>query len=170
MIPALLAIALITQPPIVAETAARWDGHGVQVAAVAVNCGYENAFYFDSLGLVAVCNEMLEHGPDVARFVINHEMGHAWMAQNGIGDSERGADELALLMSTKKEALAAAAYFHGLGSGDDGDDGQHQSHQARGDEFVCLAYGLYDPMQTAVVCRMYAASVRENWMRMGFAR
>lgn len=143
----------------------RW-GDEVKVDVVQASCGEENAMYFPSLDLVVMCRE-LDHLPAAARFVLNHELGHAWMDQHDIADSERGADELALLMSTKDEAVAAAAWFDGMVDSTNPFD-EHQLHSERAASFRCLAYGLHLPEQTTGICRMYAGSVREQWARLGF--
>jgi hypothetical protein len=152
--------------PDLSATARRWKGK-VAVDVVQASCGMENAMYFPSLQLVVMCRE-LDYSPAMARFVLNHEMGHAWMYQHDVPNSERGADELALLMSTKAEAIAAADFFDKLGEDDDGDDGEHQSHTDRAATFRCVAYGLHMPTQTTAICRMYAESLREQWARLGF--
>jgi hypothetical protein len=167
-----LTLALLFQPAFIKDVTSRWADTGVEVDAVAASCGYENAFYVPDMRLIVVCRELVEADEANARFVLNHELGHAWMFQHGVPNSERGADELAVLMSTKAEALANAHWLmrlakeEGADAGDD--DGQHQTHADRAASVFCLTYGLYEPDKTTPVCRMYAESLREQWTRLGF--
>jgi Putative metallopeptidase len=150
----------------------RWDGYFEKPPSITqADCGEENAYYFGALHLVVMCREM-DAMPAVARFVLNHELGHAWSAAHGVPDSERAADELALIMSTKDEAFAAAAWFNRMAD-EQGDAHNpldpHQPHRDRASTFWCLTYGLHAPTQTSSICRMYAASVLEHWtLRLGF--
>ena len=145
----------------IAPELAKWEG-AVDVTVTTATCRDENAFYFPGLELVVVCKE-LDAKPAVQRFVFNHEMGHAWMFQHNVPNSERGADELGALMSSYEDTIAAAHWFAGMGGG--GDDGVHQAHTDRAASLFCLAYGLHKPDMTTPVCRMYADSVAEQWTR-----
>lgn len=161
MIVWLLVLSLLTKN--IEPELKKWEGM-VDVTVSSATCRDENAYYFPWLELVVVCKE-LDARPDVQRFVFNHEMGHAWMYQHGVPNTERGADEIAVLMSDFEDTLAAAAWFHEMAKGESGDDGSHQSHKERGDALICLAYGLHKPEQTTSICRMYAGSVVDQWQR-----
>lgn len=142
----------------------KWDDTGVDVNVTRATCRDENAYYFPSLQLVVICKE-LDDKPEVQRFVFNHEMGHAWMFQHGVPNSERGADEIAAMMSSYEDTLAAAHWFAGMAKGSSGDDGEHQAHADRAASLFCLAYGFHKPELTTPLCRMYADSVVEHWER-----
>jgi hypothetical protein len=131
---------------------------------VSRKCGMDNAFYTPWTKTVTMCTELYNR-PALARFIFNHEMGHALMHQNAIPNSERGADEVAVLTSTPEEVIAAMFWFMDMAQDDDGDDGVHQSHRDRAASLVCLLDGLYDE-PVSRVCKAYAGSVSENWSRM----
>lgn len=142
----------------------KWEGSGVEVTVTSAACRDENAYYFPWLELVVVCRE-LDAKPGVQRFVFNHEMGHAWMYQHGVPNTERGADEIAVLMSDYEDTIAAAHWFADMAKSSSGSDGSHQSHAERAASLFCLAYGLHKPDETTAVCRMYAGSVVDQWQR-----
>lgn len=162
-----LALALTlaqTNPSFVDEVLERWDGTGISVDVVSVRCGEENAYYFPEDKVVVLCTELFAR-PLTARFVLGHELGHAWMDQHGVPGSERGADELALITSPIDEAYAAAVWFMEMGQTASGNDGVHQSHMDRAATFMCVADGLWDPEHATRTCRVYADSVYEHWQR-----
>lgn len=160
----LTLLVAVPNPAFVEEVVARWDGTGVEVTVVSAECGEENAFYFPEDKLVLLCTELFAR-PLAARFVLGHELGHAWMDQRGITGSERGADELALLTSPIEEAYAAAMWFMDMSLTSDGGDGVHQTHLDRAGTFMCIADGLWDLEHATRQCRNYADSVVENWTR-----
>lgn len=143
-----------------------WEDTGLaQVTVVSRKCGMENAFYTPLTRTVTMCKELYRK-PALALFIFNHEMGHALMHQNDIPNSERGADEIAVLTSTPESTMAAMFWFMNMASeGDDGDDGVHQSHRDRAASLMCLMDGLYD-QPVSRVCKAYAGSVDENWARL----
>lgn len=165
-----LAVAVATpakMPQTLLDVRAEWAA-AVDVEMTMSNCGGDdNAFYFPSLQVVVVCKPLFEQHPLAAEWVLHHELGHAWMYQHNVPNSERAADELALLMSTKDQALAAAEWFEAMAKGSltSGDDGSHQTHQDRADAIRCVTYGLHAPEQTTSFCRMYASSIAEQWGR-----
>lgn len=135
----------------------------VEVTAVHAQCGYENAFYFPAEKLVLMCVE-LSHDPALERFVFRHELAHAFMWQHGIPSTERGADELAVLTSPASDIEAAARWFERV-DGYVGNGGHPQPHD-RAAALRCLSSGMHAPTLATPVCRMYYASVYDNWQKL----
>jgi len=139
-----------------------WDQTGTTVRLLTAECGQENAYYFPDDEMVVMCEELLDR-PALARFVLHHEMGHAFMFQHGIPNSERGADELAVLMATIDETYAAAKWFMDQNQTHRAGD-PHQSDLDRAGALLCLADGIFEE-GAARECRLYAESVAEHWAR-----
>lgn len=161
-----LHLAAPRTPAYITQAQKAWEGL-VEVEVITTHCGQENAAYYPGLNLVEMCEE-LYRDPDLAVAIFNHEMGHAFMHQHDIPNSERGADELSMLMSTPDQLAAAARWFlesAAEGGNDSGDDGNHQSDLDRAAALLCFMDGS-DPDPVSRVCRVYARSVDENWGRM----
>lgn len=152
-----------TTPDYITEAQKEWEGLA-EVTVITTKCGFENAGYYPGLNIVEMCEELYAK-PDLALFVFNHEMGHAFMDQRGVPNSERGADELAVLMSPPWATIAGAQWFMEMAMDDDGMDGVHQSHMERAASLVCLLDG-FNPEPVSLTCVAYAGSVTENWARM----
>jgi hypothetical protein len=153
-------------PDYILKAQADWEGLAT-VEVISTSCGQDNAAYYPSLNMVEMCTELYDR-PELAVAIFNHEMGHAFMFQRGIPNSERGADELSMLMSTPDQLTAAAKWFLDMSREEgpsSGDDGEHQAHLDRAAALLCYLDGTDpDPVQRS--CRMYAESVNENWARM----
>jgi hypothetical protein len=164
-----LAAADPEPKPVPAEVAAEmkdWADLGIKATLTSTHCGMDNAFYFPGLNTVVLCDELFDR-PDLARFVLNHEMGHAAMTQLGIGDvdGEAGADELAFWMSDQAAVFAGASWFLGMvdGSPHDPED-PHPSPLDRAASLLCLSDGT-DPHPVVRHCAVYARSSYMHWVR-----
>ena len=153
---------LVHVPPHLVEAEHQWDATGTTVLLLATECGQDNAYYFPEEEVVLLCSELFDR-PALARWVLHHEMGHAYMDQHGVPDSERGADELATLVADLNETYAAAMWFLSMnGPPIPGDS--HQPMLDRAGAAICLAEGMYAPGAPRE-CRLYAESVAEHWAR-----
>ena len=157
---------LIMVPPYLVQAEHQWDETGTTVTLLAAECGVDNAYYFPADDTVVMCSELFDR-PALARWVLHHEMGHAFMDQHGIPNSERGADELAVLMASQAETYAAAGWFLDMYLEDPthNPNDPHQSDLDRAGALLCLADGVFEE-GAARECRLYAESVAENWARM----
>jgi len=149
---------VVPNPPWVRDVQARW-GPTMQAEVVTVACGQMNAYYFKSDDLVVMCQELYVD-LDLSAWVLNHELGHAFMDHYDVPGSERGADELAFLMSTQPENLAAARWFMRLGHPSNG----HPASMERAASLICLNDGREEPGVDRA-CTAYASSVEEHWLR-----
>lgn len=154
-----------TPEALVADVMERWEWTGVTAGVVEVDCGKtENAWYDPGPDQVSMCSSLWAK-PDLAKWVLAHELSHAWMFEHkvpqrlGTYDQERSADELAFLMSDEDENAAAAKWFLGQGPID---DGVHPVALDRAGSILCLDAGRegWHP-----VCRLYFASVLGHWIR-----
>src|SRR5687768_13447940 len=75
----------------------RWEGLIPEVTLKALDCGYENAFYYPAAKTVVMCTELFDR-PDLARGILQHELAHAFLDQNGLRQSEFSADELGFMV------------------------------------------------------------------------
>lgn len=165
----LIALVLATAtpaPPQVLDAVERWEWVGLDVSISARSCGYQNAWYDIRQRSVTLCTELFED-PDMAAFVLSHELAHAFMyqrevPQNSDGhDGERAADELAFFMSTQDEVYAAARWF--LSMGDRDDTGmEHPSPRKRAGALLCLDMGRSG--EDHLCERMYDSALA-HWVR-----
>ncbi len=154
---------LTPNAPLVAEVQARWDWLHLDVTVVSVSCGYDNAYYLPSDQIIVMCDDLYDR-PELASWVLAHELGHAFMFQRGVPqrrgtlDQERVADEMAFLMSTVEESVAAAKWF--LESVDA--DGVHPPDLDRAASLLCLISGREGEER---MCRLYYDSMLAHWVR-----
>lgn len=169
MIHLLIALALATPvpaPPQVLDVVDRWEWVGLDVSIKAESCGYENAWYQPSKKQITLCTELFRD-PDLAAFVLSHELAHAFMWQmdvpqrRGEHDQERVADEMAFLFSTRDEVTAAARWFIRMGDRDDSED-EHPSPRKRAGALLCLDMGR--AAEDELCERMYD-SMLAHWVR-----
>lgn len=164
ILPLLVALKTLTpNPSYIEEAMTRWEVAGLDVEVVSHPCGEVNASYTPADQRIEMCTELYAN-PELAVFVFNHEMGHAFMFQRGIPNSEAAADELGFLMSSDDEVLEGARFFLAMG-GSESKDGDHPADLDRAASLLCLLDGR-DPNSDNRVCRAYQASVFTNWTRM----
>lgn len=162
MNPVLFALLLTNPPAYLEAEKANWEPFGLTVDLVTAECGEENAIYFPADRTVLVCEELLDR-PALAKFVLNHEMGHALMHQWGIRNGERAADQLAWLMSDADEVYAAASWFLALAKTEPDPTDGHPPALRRAGQLLCLqsAYEGDGPL----VCDELLSTVTESWNR-----
>ncbi len=165
----LFGLATSNDPDVVDEVLDRWSGAGLDVEVVSVHCGYDNAAYYPAAQLVVMCDDLYNR-PDLARWILSHELGHAFMwqhevpQQRGTPDQERVADELAFLTSEPDENYAAARWFlqlakrHPIHNPSD----EHPDPLDRAGAVLCLQAGTEGQNR---LCRLYLESVQAHWMR-----
>lgn len=152
-------------PKYVHDVTARWDQLDIQVKVRAVKCGYDNAWY-DS-GTVTLCTELFDR-PTLTRFILNHELAHAYFDQHGVpmvlGKGEEfAADELAVMLSFDDEVVAGAQWFLNNPGGGSKDQ-VHPSSLDRAAMLLCLLDG-FEANPVSRQCKVYARSAFENWQR-----
>lgn len=130
---------------------------GVEVDVIWVECGHVNAFYFSSIGLafgrvvfprtVALCKELTQINPAIARWIMAHEMAHAIIHQLQIpvtGSEEAAADELAAvylgLVGRTDDLLIVAEHWFNSNRAEN-PFGSHPSDMRRGIMALCMATG-----------------------------
>lgn len=160
-----LHLASPRTPAYIKQAQGEWVGLA-EVTVVSTQCGEENAFYWPSSNTVEMCTELYKN-PKLAVAIFHHEMGHAFMYQHDIPNSERGADELSMLMAPPEALVEAAKWFMKMSVEEgpsSGDDGHHQSHLDRAAALLCFVDGTADhPVSSE--CKVYARSVDEAWGR-----
>jgi hypothetical protein len=156
-----LAAAAIALPDYVPEVVDRW-ANTVKVTVQARHCGFDNAWYTFKTRTVTLCDDLFDR-PEVTRFVLNHELGHAFTHQHGVPfiDNEVAADELAFFMSTDDEVYAGAAWFLAMGGTTSDDD--HPSNVDRAGSLLCLQSAQEG--QGSRECRIYLRSALSHWLR-----
>jgi hypothetical protein len=134
-----------------------------------VHCDDDNAAYYPDRQLIVMCDDLYDR-PDLARWILSHELGHAFMWQHdvpqerGAHDQERVADELAYMTTEPSEGYAAARWFLDLAKTTRHRPGDEHPHPLdRAGSLLCLLAGHEDTGPR--VCRQYAASVEAHWMR-----
>jgi hypothetical protein len=134
----------------------------VQPRVVVDQCGGINGWYQGSTHTIGLCVETFDH-PQLARWIFQHELAHAFMAQHGLLDLEYefAADELATLMADTQDVLAAAQWFSQMDYEPDAAD-PHPAPLERARTILCLERGFEE---TAGVCHSYLTSARDNWLR-----
>lgn len=169
LILAIIPAAAPAQPPLVAEVLARWEWFGLDVKVTSEHCDQDNAWYNFKTHVITMCDDLYDR-PDLARWILAHELGHAFMWQRdvpqrrGTLDQERVADEMAFLMSTTDEGYAAASWFLGAAReelGDDPDD-EHPTSLDRAASLLCLLDGREGHSRT---CQAFYSSVLAHWVR-----
>jgi Zn-dependent protease with chaperone function len=160
-----------TNPPEVVDTVLqRWEDAGIEVQVVSVHCDEDNAAYYHEDKLIVMCDDLYDR-PELARWVLAHELGHAFTMQHDVPmtyghDEERSADELAFLTSETDENYAAARWFLHLHK-------QHPIHMTadphpapldRAAELLCMLDG--QEAGGTRVCRVMSAAVTGHWRRM----
>lgn len=163
----LLAVAL---PLFLQHAKAEWEETfpEVQVTVRAEHCGHVNAWYTFRTRTVTMCDELFDQ-PLLATWVFNHEMGHALNDQLDLPwvNAEDAADELAMLMSSVDESVAAAKWFMSMAKPskpDAGNDGDHSAYLDRAAAILCYVDGV-EATPAARQCGMYAKSVTAGWIR-----
>lgn len=72
----------------------------VDFTIVVEECGEVNSYYFPALHRITLCKELLALDHALVRFVLAHEIGHAFIMQLDIpftGSHEAAADEFAMI-------------------------------------------------------------------------
>lgn len=161
-LPLFTAMAVVTPNPRWVEAeVAKWEPLDIEVEVVSKPCGYINAYYFPTDRIVVMCSELYKT-PDLARFVLNHELAHAFNHQHGLDwgdDGEFKADELAFLMSDGKAVLAATKWF--LDSASAAVEGDtHPAELDRAAMLICLDEGWRDEDRQ---CATYYRSALATW-------
>lgn len=173
-----LAVPVHKAPPIIPpvpaylkEVLERWDVAKLDVTITLAQCGEINATYTPTEDLhesvpphtIEMCVEDLAD-PDGAKFILNHELAHAYFDQHGLylgWEEEFAADELASLMSTKDELTAAARFFltQPFTTGD-----AHPADLDRAAAILCYLDGI-EEQPASRVCAIYARSIQDGWTR-----
>lgn len=156
-----LALAAAALPTYVPEVLDRW-ADTVKVTVTTTHCGFDNAWYTLGKGTITLCDDLFNR-PALTRFVLNHELGHAFMDQHDIPfiDPEAAADELAFFMSTDDEVYAGAAWFLSMGGTTPG--AEHPSDLDRAGSLLCLQSAQEDVGSRE--CRIYLRSALSHWLR-----
>lgn len=140
----------------------------VEVRVKAITCGYDNAWYDPEARQIELCSDLFDR-PELTRWVLHHELAHAVADHRGIPyeiDGETGADELAMVMATEDENLAAAQWFLYASIGKDhSPTDPHATDLDRAAAILCFLEGS-DPEPSDRVCAIYARSVVANWVRL----
>jgi hypothetical protein len=118
-------------------------------------CGDWNAWYWHATHEVTICEEYFDedHGLEVARFALLHELGHAYTFQRGVdfgrwrGNYEASADEFAAVVDVleghpddltyKADLFEAWGRTHTHNPSD-----PHPAPQVRADTLRCLYIGF----------------------------
>lgn len=115
---------------------------GMHVTYNWAECGEVNAYYIPAIAHITLCQELLDQGLGLTRFVVAHEMGHAIINQLDIpytGLEEMAADEIGAvvlhLIDHQEDVVEAARYFKQKGRPEYADD-PHPSDARR---FVTLS-------------------------------
>lgn len=179
MIGLLPAIALVTPNPAwLPEVQERWEGLGLEVEVVSIHCGYDNASYSPSKRVIVMCDDLYNR-PDLAKWIFNHEMGHALTFQLGVPmdptgvDEERVADEVAFFASKDVENYAAIKWFMDKAASGRARNpaDPHPSAFDRAGELLCLQVGWehndLPPVDTYDhACKMMFESLSAHWSRL----
>jgi hypothetical protein len=106
-----------------------------------IRCGSWNGFYWRGSNRIALCEQNLDYGVPVARFILLHEMGHSFTMTRSFdfshwdGNYEAAADEFAAVHSIARghagDLLKMAVVFEALGDTVHPDD-PHPTGVARG--------------------------------------
>lgn len=165
MLPLLVAASLAV-PNWVPEILERWEPLGVEVSIQVEECGSINGWYGPLTDTIGICTESLAQ-PELARWIFNHELAHAFMDQHGIPDLhfEFAADELATLMAPEQDSLAAAMWFMSMADQGQRRGDPHPAYLDRAAAVLCLLDGsLADP--SSRMCHAYYTSAVDNWLRL----
>jgi hypothetical protein len=171
VIPLILALTLSKPvPDYVPQVLENWEGL-VEVTILATDCGEDNAYYYPDEDTVVLCTELFDR-PELTRFILNHELAHAFNDQSGMPwiDSEAAADELAFFMSDQDEVFAGAKWFLGLAKGRKYEDSsktwdQHPHPLDRAGSLLFLAEARWEPKDASMQCRIYLRSTLAHWLR-----
>jgi hypothetical protein len=155
--------------PLVDDVLSRWEGAGLEVEVVSVHCGDDNAAYYPATKLIVMCDDLYDR-PELASWILSHELAHAFMWQHdvpqrrGTKDQERVADELAFLTTEPAETYAAARWFMDLHKAHPkrSPNDPHPDPLDRAGSVLCLQQGKEGGNRT---CRLYLESVQAHWMR-----
>jgi Zn-dependent peptidase ImmA (M78 family) len=163
----LLSLLFLTATPNdVDDVMERWEGL-VDVDVYAADCGEENAWFQPADNAIVMCNE-LRRDPELYRWVLAHELGHAFMWQHevpvrwGTKDQERVADELAFFMSTDEETQAAARWFMSHAERKQRAGDPHPAALDRAAALVCLSAGRANEDR---MCHAFYDSALAHWVR-----
>lgn len=146
---------------------AEWAWLDVDANLAIIPCGQENAGYWAPLHEIFICQELIDHqGPDVVRFVVSHELAHAFMDQHRVPsvNEEAAADELAtlvLLDNSQDEVYSGASWL--LDQADD-PTGEHPPGLDRARSILCLADG-HSKKPSVPFCKGYYNSAKDSWTR-----
>lgn len=146
-------------PAYVQDVVDRWAPLDIDVKVVAEKCGQDNAWYAPEEHRVTLCTELFDR-PELTRFVLNHELAHAFDRQHGIDwghDEEFKADELAFMMSSPDEVQAGIKWFLS-GPFSAGDD--HPADVDRAAMLMCLDVGWRGEDR---MCATYYRSAYATW-------
>lgn len=131
-------------------------------------CGQVNAWYFDSD--LYVCLELAGESEGFQRFVVAHEMGHAYVDQMHlpiVGSEEDAADEFAALMlvvtGNSDDALDAAVYYDTHKEADVVSD-EHSSNARRAYRLNCMVNGA--GLDAVPSCRANYIRAVHSWFEL----
>lgn len=160
--PTAAAMPQVHNPKYVDEVVDRWEDAHIDVKVESRHCGMENAWYTYKTRTVTLCDELFNR-PSLVRFILNHELSHAFNHQHGLEwgpDEEFKADELAWFFSNTDEVLAGVQWFLDDAAAKATSADPHPPSLDRAAMLLCLDAGWREEDR---MCGIYYRSAASTW-------